>query len=165
MDVLGIDLGTNTGYCYNHGGQITCGTWTLATSKEVSAWGKTRQRRTGDPRIDRLCDKIDNLGYFDIVAFEDVQFGSSTYQTQLWASLRASVWLCARAGVAIECVPVGTLKKFATGHGGATKEAMLKAMKRDNPEFFTPNFPLDDNAIDAYFVWKWATKTLARTTA
>jgi len=160
MDVLGLDLGTSTGYCYNRGDHIFCGTWELATAKEITAWGKDRKRRTGDPRIRRLCDNIASIDYLDIVAYEDVQFGSTTFQTQLWSGLRSDVWLCARAGIT-ECVPVSTLKKFATGHGGATKEAMARALKREHPQIW--NCALDDNAVDSAWVWLWATKTLIRT--
>jgi hypothetical protein len=165
MDILGLDLGTRTGYCYNRGTTLFCGTWELATAKEITAWGKDRRRRTGDPRVRRLCEKIAGIDYLDLVAYEDVEFSTYTAQTQLWAGLRSAIWLCARAGIT-ECVPVGTLKKFATGHGGATKEAMAKAFNRErNPHISSRGLlPLDDNAIDAYFVWKWATKTLARTT-
>lgn len=164
MDILGLDLGTRTGYCYNRGTSLFCGTWELATAKEITAWGKDRKRRTGDPRIHRLCSNLSILEYFDAVAFEDVEFSTYTAQTQLWAGLRSAIWLCARAGIT-ECIPVKTLKRFATGHGGATKEAMAKAFSRERgPLSLTRDISLlDDNAIDAYFVWKWATKTLSRT--
>jgi hypothetical protein len=160
MDILGIDLGTRTGYCYNRGPEIFCGTWELATDKEITAWGKNRKRRTGDPRIERLCKLLSGLGKFNIVAFEDVEFSSSTFQVQLWAGLRSSVWLCALSDVR-ECVAVGTLKKFATGHGGATKEAMAQAFYLDRVIIHLES-PLDDNMIDSYFIWKWATTTLTR---
>lgn len=148
IDILGIDLGTNTGYCYNRGDELFLGTWCLAHPTEIRDWGKTRKRRTEDPRIGRLCNYIDALGHFEAVVFEDVEFASSTFQVQLWASLRASLWLCSRKKT-IQAVPVGTLKKFATGDGSATKEKMEKFFRREQ------SFTVDDNAIDAYFLHKW----------
>ena len=156
MNILGLDLGTQTGYCYNVGDTLSLGTWTLATDAEIKRWGQTRQRRTDDPRIARLCDKLDSLDAFDVVIFEDVEFASSTFQVQLWASLRASVWLCAKR-TAIQCVPVGTLKLFATGDGHAGKPKMEKFFFREKgAEQFRGL--VNDDAIDAYFLWKWATQ-------
>jgi len=165
MDILALDLGTKTGYAYNKGENFYCATLELASAREIRDWGRDRQRRTRDPRIERLCETVTRFGRFDIVVFEDVEFASSTYQVQLWSSLRAAIWICA-AGAHFDCVPVGTLKKFATGSGTATKEAMKRFAKK------TPLFPthralipfesLDDNAIDSAWAWAWAKETFAR---
>lgn len=169
MRTLALDLGTNTGYAYNdpHAG-LVCGTWKLASPKEVKQWGAERLTRRCDPRIDRLFDLVSNLQgrfLFDVIIFEDVQFASSTYQVQLWASLRAAVWLVGVPGKLpyFEAVPVGTLKRFATGSGSADKAAMLAAARRkkllDCPSDFDD---VDDNAIDALHLYDWAHKNLSR---
>lgn len=125
MNVLALDLGTKTGYAYNWGDKFVAGTWALASAKEVTAWGKVRLNRRNDPRIERLCDCISSQGNdaFDAIIFEDVQFVSTTFQAHLWAGLRSAVWLCGKAKH-FDCVPVATLKKFATGNGGATWELL-----------------------------------------
>lgn len=149
--ILALDLGTRTGYTYNKGESLFCGTWVLATPKEINQWGKNRLTRRCDPRIAALRGKIDQVvKEMDLIIFEDVLFCSTTYQCQLWASLRSVVWLtnCPR----IDCVPVQTLKKFATGKGNATKEQMAKAALLTGKEL--PK--LDDNGIDAYHLWRWA---------
>ena len=158
MNILALDLGTNTGFAHTEGEN---GTWKLATTKEIALWGKNRMRRRSDPRVTRLATEIARLACIsDIVVFEDVQFSSSTYQTQLWASFRGAVWLtCDRMKVMVECVPTGTLKLFATGHGAATKEMMLAAANRAEPGKF---IGMDDNAVDAYWILKWAEKSLSR---
>lgn len=168
MKILTLDLGTKTGYAHNMKGAAEMGTWLLATSKEVREWGKNRMRRRGDGRVFRLALNLREyvrdrppLSQPDLVVFEDVQFSSSTYQTQLWASLRAAVWLtCEQHSTIIECVPTGVLKRFATGHGGATKEMMLAAAER--AEGAAKFDGLDDNAVDAYWVLKWAEQNLSR---
>lgn len=162
MKILALDLGTNTGYAAGdtEGSEFTMGTWKLATGKEVTQWGKERLTRRRDPRPQRLCDNILKLKSIpDIVVFEDVQFATSTYQTQLWSALRTGVWMCLSGVVKFECVPVATLKKFATGNGAATKYHMecdfiLKEGGRGGT--------YDDNAIDAYFIWQWAKQNLSR---
>ena len=164
--ILALDLGTKTGYCYGDSiSTLKVGTWKLATAKEVTQWGKERLTRRCDPRCARLWHELDRLPKPDIVVFEDVEFASYTKQVQLWASLRAAVWLsyggfsgCGYSGVLLECVPVGTLKKFATGAGNANKNGMERAATRLGLEVSG----LDDNAVDALHLWRWAERNLSR---
>lgn len=157
--MLALDLATSTGYAFNRGSEFFCGTWVLGTDKEIRKWGKERLTRTVDPRIDRLCKHVSELGLFELVVFEDVMFSTHTKQTQLWSSLRAAVWLCART-TRFDCVPVATLKKFATGNGAADKPTMSKWLRSQYPEIWTPE--LNDDAVDAAWLWLWAKKTFAR---
>lgn len=159
MDILAIDIGTNTGFAYNRSKEFFYGTWTLATAKEIRQWGKERKTRTDDPRIERLCNHISALGHFELVVFEDVLFSTYTKQTQLWSALRAAVWLCADTS-RFDCVPVSTLKLFATGKGNADKSMMSKALRLQHPGIWEPT--MDDNAIDAIWAWCWAEKTYQR---
>lgn len=169
MNILALDLGTDTGYAAGDTeslqfgsthGIFVMGTWKLATDKEVRAWGKERLTRRRDPRPKRLCDKIISLKWLpDLIVFEDVQFASSTYQTQLWASLRTGVWTCFGDCVKFDCVPVATLKKFATGSGAAKKEDMARSFARHGIAGASLS---DDNAIDAFFIWRWAKQNLSR---
>ena len=161
MNILALDLGTHTGYCHTHspGGWIA-GTWDLATKKEISEWGRDRTSRRRDPRVARLFARLQVVRPEpDVVVFEDVQFQTYTYQTQLWSSLRAAMWLAFQSPV-FEGVPVGTLKKFATGDSGANKEAMLKYLLRRFPNERTMG--LDDNGVDAVWLYKWAEQHLGR---
>lgn len=165
MDCLAIDLGTKTGYAYNRGALFCAGTKTLASSKEITAWGKVRLNRRCDPRIERLCELISGFSFgpgsvtFDVIVFEDVQFVSTTYQAHLWAGLRSAIWLCGKAKH-FDCVPVGTLKLFATGNGAATKSAMGAALHRQFPDRWRSCY--DDNAIDAIWLHIWAQRNLNR---
>ncbi len=162
MNILALDYGTDTGFCF---GDITrdlpaqAGTWKLATKKEITEWGKNRRTRRCDPRIPRLAFHIKPFRP-DYVVFEDVEFASSTYQVQLWASLRAAGWLSVHPDVRFECVPVGSLKSFASGSGNAKKEQMSEALKLKHPALW--NAKLNDDAVDAIWIWLWAKHTLAR---
>jgi hypothetical protein len=159
MNVCGIDIGTKTGYAMNIGPNFQAGTWKLASASEVAKWGKERLTRRKDPRVERLCERFSTLPMFDVIVVEDVQFGSTTYQAHLWAGLRSAVWLCAKARH-FDAVPVGTLKKFATGSGAADKDAMSAALKRQHTELWRTEY--DDNAIDAIWLWLWGRKNLGR---
>lgn len=152
--MLALDLGTITGVAHNLYGEPRAESWPLATDKEVNIWGKARLTRRCDPRIFRLWNKLLSLsGKPDLVLFEDIQFSSTTYQCQLWSSFRTTVWLAFGLGTVFDCVPVGTLKKFATGHGGATKP-MMEAALRKTGRWAVDN--LDDNAVDAAWLFEWA---------
>jgi len=160
VNILALDLGTNTGYAHGLNGVLQAGTWQLATAAEIKAWGKNRLRRRCDPRMQRLSNLLVELPKPDIVVFEDVEFSTSTGQTQLWASYRATVWLSLGTRCHMECVPVSTLKKFATGSGSADKPAMAAALFKQQPELKTAG--LDDNAIDAIWLYSWAVQNLGR---
>lgn len=178
MRVLALDFGTNTGYAHGAAGELSdCGTWLLAAPKQITQQAKLRFDRKLDRRIPTLYEHVSALHrtqQFGFVCFEDVQFSSTTKQTQLWSSFRAVVWLWAALNnVLIDCCPVGTLKLFATGHGGATKEMMAKHLLRGNPKFFLaagcPHVQyhsvvgpkiLDDNAVDAVHLFNWSQSIL-----
>lgn len=160
MDILALDISSSTGYAFNRGGLFQAGTWKLSTKTEVAAWGKVRLTRRKDPRIERLCKHVATLGQFDVLIWEDVTFQSTTWQTQLWSSLRTAVWLCGLAQH-FECVPVQTLKKFATGKGGADKAGMSAALEREHPQLWA-RYGADDDTVDAIWIHLWAQKNLQR---
>lgn len=168
MNCLALDLGTKTGYAMTCGMVLAAGTWTLASPALIKSDAKIRMDRRLDIRIPRLYHALKNSHNakpLDWIFFEDVQFSSTTKQTQLWASLRAAVWMFAdEHRVKIECCPVSTLKKFATGYGGATKEQMKKsALVRHAGKPGLENLVnLDDNAIDAIHLLAWGIQTVSR---
>lgn len=167
MRYLALDLGTKTGYAMSDGGSAIAGTWILASSRYLQTDAKLRMDRRLDIRVPRLYSALRNthqLNPLNWIFFEDVQFSSTTKQTQLWSSLRAAVWLFAyEHKINIDCCPVSTLKKFATGYGGATKEQMLRYATRYAREFGVTNLStFDDNAIDAIHLLSWGIQTVSR---
>lgn len=175
MNLLALDLGTKTGYAVNDGPttKVSCGTWTLATPKEITAARKLRLDRRCDPRFLTLLWKLKAVHAhtpLDYILFEDVQFSSTTMQTQLWTAFRSAVWCMTELGIQVDCVPVSTLKKFATGSGAADKEAMAKLLARQSSRFlYRRGFPvidtltgndIDDNAVDAVHLYRWGLQHL-----
>lgn len=167
--LLALDLGTKTGYALQAAQYpMAVGTWILATDRELKDCRKKRMDRRCDPRVRKLYSNLRSLHEslrLDWIVFEDVQFASSTLQVQLWSSLRAAVWLMSEFGVQIECCAVGTLKKFATSHGNADKDQMMRALALKNKRFVlegkyvrdsVTNERLDDNAIDALHLLEWS---------
>lgn len=181
MKICALDLALNCGYAYNTFTEVFyCGTLALATRQETALNRKQRMDRRQDPRVMKFFKHIRELqaiNAFDLFIFEDVEFSSYTYQCQLWSALRTAVWTAVDDTAIIECVPVATLKRFATGHGGATKAMMCSALVRKNSRFFKSDNPeyvwyqppitrnrelLDDNAVDAIWLWQWAAQNLSR---
>jgi Holliday junction resolvasome RuvABC endonuclease subunit len=172
MNFLALDLGTKTGFAATCGMVLAGGTWLLAPSDQIKVDAKSRMDRRLDSRIPTLYGLIGGLHGLrplDWIFFEDVQFSSTTKQTQLWASLRATVWLFAsQHNIKVECCPTGTLKKFATGYGGADKEQMMRAACRnhgsqiDELKRAFPGIKLDDNFYDALHLLSWGITTVSR---
>jgi hypothetical protein len=159
-EILALDLGTKTGFAhwkrgnFGHGTpRASCGTWLLAETREIKGM---KGRRTEDPRFSALHHRVSEILAGDdktvLVAWEDVQFVHSAYQICLWVALRSAVWAACewattRPEVLSRAVPVGTLKKLATGSGSADKDLMRRAAIK--AKLISPVSTLDDNAIDA----------------
>jgi hypothetical protein len=168
MRILALDPATKTGYCVGDVGNVPkAGTLTLATPEQITAFRKKRLDRRQDPRPIQLYKSLGDMCYGafkapDLIVFEDVQFQSYTQQCQLWSSLRAAIWLFAHFhGVhTIDCLGVTKLKQYATGYGAADKDAMARALYKKHPEFKRQN--LDDNGVDAAWLWLWASENFKR---
>lgn len=161
MKILALDLGTHTGFALEADDYpLACGTFELG--------GPARNNPSMDMRFFRLLGWIEGICTSfrpDKIVYEDVQFVKSRLQAHLWATWRAAVWLAAwKHNITVACCPTGTLKKFATGDGHADKIAMARALAM-NPRFIRVNdgvidavtkATLDDNAVDALHLLRWA---------
>jgi Holliday junction resolvasome RuvABC endonuclease subunit len=88
------------------------------------------------------------------IVFEEVRAHAGTDAAHIYGGFlgHLSSW-CEERGVAYEGVPVGTIKRFATGRGNADKAAMVAAMQARG---FAP---ADDNEADAIALLLWATES------
>lgn len=172
--VLALDLATTTGWAWidQSMSRGKVGSMKLASDKELK--GALRWRNQ-DIRFNRLLRWIFEWlrtttprGPVAIV-WEDVQFVSSSQQFSIWSFLRAAIWGAVEkldlplqsASVALFSVPVGTLKKYATGSGSAGKDGMANAARRRGL-----NIPssLDDNAVDAAWLLHYYVHTIEHPT-
>lgn len=142
-----LDLGTNIGFAILHNGAIVeSGGLELASESELVLQRKSGRERTLDMRFIRLCDFIKSKITPEVtrIVFEDATFANNAMQAQLWASLRAAVWMVAHEfSLQVFCVHTGTLKAFAAGDGRADKSAMAQALAQAEPEACV----LDDSAL------------------
>lgn len=164
MKTLTLDLGTHVGWAIWEDHLVESGTCHLATDDELDTQRKEGTERTLDLRFIRLLKLLNDRFALGVrrVVFEDVTFSGSPMQNQLWAGLRSAIWAAAPpAGVAICCVPVTTLKVFATGNTRADKLLMAQALATAQPHEFSLKEDgicigkdgrlADDNEVDA--IW------------
>ncbi|MBX6746550.1 MAG: hypothetical protein IRY87_31330 [Acetobacteraceae bacterium] len=145
--VLALDLGTTTGWALRgRDGGITSGTMTFRPSR-FEGGGMRYLRFRG-----WLTEVADLSGGLARIAFEEVRRHVSTDSSHVYAGFLATLtaW-CEQAGIAYEGVPVGTIKRFATGRGNADKAAIIAAIRARG---FAP---ADDNEADAIALLLWVT--------
>ena len=144
--ILALDLGTTTGWALRgQDGGITSGTVTFRPSR-FEGGGMRYLRFRG-----WLGELAGLTGGLARIAFEEVRSHAGTDAAHLYGGFLAhlSAW-CEERGVAYEGVPVGTIKRFATGRGNADKAAMIAAVRARG---FAP---ADDNEADAIALLLWA---------
>ena len=102
----------------------------------------------GLAELDRLSGPI------AAIWFEEVRRHAGTDAAHVYGGLMATLTAWAEMrGVPYEGVPVGTIKRFATGKGNANKEAMIASVRARG---FSP---ADDNEADAIAILFWALET------
>lgn len=147
--MLALDLGTSTG-------------WALRTSDDYMSSGTVLLKHSrydgGGMRFLRFRRWLEDLdqdaGPIEAIYFEEVRRHVGTDAAHIYGGLLAvlSAW-CEEHLVAYQGVPVGTIKRFATGKGNADKAAVIEAMESRG---FSPR---DDNEADALAILLWAIET------
>ena len=149
MSILALDLGTKTGWSHiGNDGLIASGVTELRNDRWQGGGMRFLRFRTWLDEIYRLT------GGFDQLFYEQVRRHAGTDASHLYGGWLAilSVW-CEQHNVPFQGVPVGTIKKFATGKGNANKAAMMVAARERG---FSP---ADDNEADAIAILLWAIET------
>jgi Holliday junction resolvasome RuvABC endonuclease subunit len=167
--ILALDLGAKCGWALYDEGELYSGTWEL-TPKKSSA---DREKET---HLWRRMQTIHEQHNVTAVAFERVDAhgrpgdekktecprckhkfavavtGQNTLAAQAWGGYRAIVRMwCDVYEARREDVAVGTLKKFATGNGRATKQDMIAWAELR----WRGQNVRDDNQADALHILDW----------
>ena len=147
--ILALDLGTTTGWALrSHDGLITTGTASFRPGRFDGGGMRYLRFTNWLTELDRLSGPI------VAIWFEEVRRHAGTDAAHIYGGLMATLtsWAELR-GVPYEGVPVGTIKRHATGKGNAPKQAMIDAAR-------TRGFnPTDDNEADAIAILLWAIDT------
>jgi hypothetical protein len=134
---LALDLGTTTGWAITKpGGVVTSGTESF----------KVGRFEGGGMRYLRFSRWLDEMALHGLAGiwFEEVRRHAGTDAAHVYGGLMAhlTAWAENRK-IPYSGVPVGTIKKHATGKGNANKEAMIAAAVAMGYR------PADDNEADA----------------
>ncbi len=149
MNILALDLGTTTGYALYNDGPIVHGVWHFKNKTgEGAGMRLVRCRR----QLDCVAKRFPKI---DLVAYELVRRHIGTQAAHVYGALQGVVmeW-CETHGFPYEGVPVGTIKKFATEKGNASKADMIAAVNRWGYKID------DDNQADALAILHMKTAEL-----
>ena len=141
MKILAIDPGTHCGWAIT---PLESGVWDLSPHRHEG----------GGMRFLRLRKYISEacMGT-KLVVYEEVRRHLGTDAAHIYGGIVAIIQEhCEAEKIAYQGVPVGTIKRFATGKGNSNKEVMLAVARLKWSEIDI----VDDNQADALFLWAWA---------
>jgi hypothetical protein len=147
--ILALDLGTTTGWALRTTcGQIASGTASFRPGRFDGGGMRYLRFSNWLAELDRLSGPI------AAIWFEEVRRHAATDAAHVFGGLLATLtsWAELRS-IPYSGVPVGTIKKFATGRGNADKAAMIAAVRARGFK------PADDNEADALSLLLWAIET------
>lgn len=147
--ILCLDLGTTTGFALisADGGQVVSGCWELNSTARQS-WGMKFHA------LNRLLVELHDKTPIDCIFYEEVRRHAGTTAAHVYGGLLGVVLaFCEGRELAYQGVPVGTLKKFWTSKGDASKPQMVATARLYGYE------PEDDNEADAIALAHYAVST------
>lgn len=148
--VLAFDLATQTGWAStDSSGLVQSGSVKLKRPNETS--GKRALQFANLARD--LMDMVEP----QFVAYEEVRAHSSTLAAHCFGGLEMLLLAeCERRKIPVHGIPVGTIKKHATGRGDADKDLMVLTARAKWRDLDI----IDDNQADALWIMDTAQHTL-----
>ncbi len=144
--ILAIDLGTTTGWALRGSdGHITSGSESFRPQRfEGGGMRYLRFRRW----ISEIQESVSEIQF---LYFEEVRRHVGVDAAHVYGGLLATLtaW-CEHHQIPYQGVPVGTIKKHATGKGNAGKEDVIASVTARG------HAPVDDNEADALALLHWA---------
>jgi Holliday junction resolvasome RuvABC endonuclease subunit len=144
--VLALDLGQKTGWAVrNTDGAIASGTVEFKPGRFEGGGMVFLRLRTWLQEVDETA------GGVGVVYFEEVCSHRGVAAAHVYGGFLAHLTAWAEANkIPYAGVPVGTIKRHATGQGNANKEAVMAAVRA------LGFAPADDNEADALALLHWA---------
>ena len=147
--ILALDLGTTTGWALRGSdGHITSGSESFRPQRfEGGGMRYLRFRRW----ISEIQESVSEIQF---LYFEEVRRHVGVDAAHAYGGFLATLtaW-CEHHQIPYQGVPVGTIKKHATGKGNASKDEMVASIRARGHR------PADDNEADALALLHWAIET------
>lgn len=142
--LLAIDLGTQTGWALCQGNTITSGSQCFKPQRFEGGGMRFLRFR-------RWLNEILAVGDIHAIYFEEVRRHAGVDAAHAYGGFMGQLtsW-CEQHHIPYQGVPVGTIKKHATGKGNAGKGDVIAAVKARG------HHPIDDNEADALALLHWA---------
>ena len=144
--ILALDLGTTTGWALRGSdGHITSGSESFRPQRFEGGGMRFLRFKRWLTELKAVTSGIDALH------FEEVRRHVSTDAAHVYGGFLATLtaW-CEHHQIPYQGVPVGTIKKYATGKGNASKDEMVASARARG------HAPVDDNEADALALLHWA---------
>jgi len=144
--ILALDLGTHTGWALRHrDGTTTSGSESFAPRRFEGGGMRYLRFKRWLTEVKHSADGI------EAVYFEEVRRHAGVDAAHAYGGFLAhlTAW-CEHHQIPYQGVPVGTIKKHATGRGNAGKAEVIAAMRAQGFD------PADDNEADALALLQWA---------
>ena len=144
--LLALDLGTTTGWALRGSdGHITSGSESFRPQRFEGGGMRFLRFKRWLTEIKQSCGGIDALH------FEEVRRHAGVDAAHAYGGFLATLtaW-CEHHQIPYQGVPVGTIKKHATGKGNANKDEMIASARAHG------FLPADDNEADALALLHWA---------
>lgn len=147
--ILALDLGTNTGWALlSRDGSITSGTEQFKPQRFEGGGMRYLRFKRWLTEIKQCADGIDT------VYFEEVRRHVGVDAAHAYGGFLATLtFWCEHHSIPYQGVPVGTIKKHATGKGNASKDQMIASIQLRGYK------ATDDNEVDALALLYWAIET------
>ena len=147
--ILALDLGTTTGWALRGSdGHITSGSESYRPQRfEGGGMRFLRFKRW-------LNELLSASHSINAVYFEEVRRHAGVDAAHAYGGFMGhlTAW-CEHHNIPYQGVPVGTIKKHATGKGNAGKDEMIASVRQHG------HAPADDNEADALALLHWAVQT------
>ncbi len=147
--ILALALGTHTGWALHQlDSTIISGTEHFKPQRFEGGGMRYLRFKRWLTEIKQSCDDINS------VYFEEVRRHAGVDAAHAYGGFMAhlTAW-CEHHQIPYQGVPVGTIKKHATGKGNASKDQMIGAAQLRGHD------PCDDNEADALALLHWAIET------
>ena len=144
MNILAIDPGLNCGYAINTT-PITSGVLDLKGNRFEGAGMRYI-------RLRKFLNETRGAGKIDLLVYEEVRRHLGTAAAHTYGAIVGHIqsW-CEENKIPYSGVPVGTIKKAATGKGNANKAEMIRSARNA----FAVGI-IDDNQADALWLLEYA---------
>ncbi len=149
--VLALDLGTSTGWALQErSGRICSGCQPFRPQRYEGGGMRFLRFQRWLNELSRVAAPSAGLA-IDQVVFEEVRRHAGVDAAHAYGGFLGQLGsFCEHHHIPYQGVPVGTIKRFITGKGNASKEAVITAVRA------LGHCPVDDNEADALALLHWA---------